>query len=168
MADRDGPVLLRRRLERLMEVKRDENGDKWNLTSLARHIKTQGGGASRSAISQLFSGESDNPTLNTLEAVCGAFDVRVAYLFEPSDEVAEELLRGRPRGEGGKIADRAGGDGAQAVALRQEEVELLAKIRESDVSEIWMRGIASVSPKGLQTLSDVLDAVMKAEGITDR
>jgi transcriptional regulator with XRE-family HTH domain len=168
MTGKDGPVLLRRRLERLMEEKRDANGNEWNLTSLARHIKAQGGGVSRTALSQLFKGESDNPTLNTLEVVCGAFNVPVAYLFEPADDVAEALLCGRPRREGGNVADHAGGDGAQAGALCQEEVELLAKIRESGVSEIWMRGIASVSPKGMQTLSDVLDAVMKAEGITDR
>ncbi|MFF4767396.1 helix-turn-helix domain-containing protein [Streptomyces sp. NPDC001255] len=168
MADKDGPVLLRRRLGRLMEEKRDENGDKWNLTSFARHIKVQGGGVSRSALSQLFKGESDNPTLNTLEVVCGAFGVPVAYLFEPEDEVAEELLHGRPRSEGGKVAGRAGGGGAQGGVLGKEESELLAKIRESGVSEIWMRGIASVSPKGLRTVSDVLDVVMKAEGIADR
>lgn len=129
-----GAATLAQRIEALFGTVRHPEGRQYSNEEVARACR-EATGESFSAVYvwQLRTGRRDNPTKRHLEALARFFRVPVAYFFD--DE-----------------------QGAQAA----RDVELLAALREAGVRNLALWA-GHLSPEGLDTISDLIDVLVRRE-----
>ncbi|MQA12035.1 MAG: helix-turn-helix domain-containing protein [Pseudonocardiaceae bacterium] len=88
---------------------------------------------SRAYVSQLRKGERSNPTKRNLEALAAFFDVSPVYFFD--DEKSAQI---------------------------RAELELLGPLRNNAVRQVALRAV-NLSPEGLGTITDMIDAIGRRE-----
>ncbi|MFJ1709713.1 XRE family transcriptional regulator [Kitasatospora sp. NPDC088346] len=130
------PSTLAARIERLFRTAvRRPGGEPCTNEEVARACR-EATGRSFSAVYlwQLRTGRRDNPTKRHLESLAHYFQVPPAYFFE--DE------------QGARLAD---------------ELELIGALRDAGVREVVLRAV-TLSPDGLGTISDMIEAIARREG----
>ncbi|MEA5366724.1 helix-turn-helix domain-containing protein [Amycolatopsis sp., V23-08] len=129
---------LAAKLDHLFGVVRPAGGDEYSFEQVADAIRARGGPTiSATYLWQLRKGLRDNPTKRHLEALAGFFGVPAAYFFDESE--AERI---------------------------DAELTLLSALREAPVRQIALRA-RGLSPKSLETISDMVDRVRELEGLPE-
>ncbi|MFJ1767124.1 XRE family transcriptional regulator [Amycolatopsis sp. NPDC088138] len=129
---------LAAKLDHLFGVVRPAGGDEYSFEQVADAIRARGGPTvSATYLWQLRKGLRDNPTKRHLEALAGFFGVPAAYFFD--DGEAERI---------------------------DAELTLLSALREAPVRQIALRA-RGLSPKSLETISDMVDRVRELEGLPE-
>ena len=129
---------LATKIDKLFQVVRKPNREQYSHDEVARACREATGESfSTTYLWQLRTGRRDNPTKRHLEALAQFFQVSPAYFFD--DE------------QSAKIA---------------EELELLGALRDAGVRNVALRAI-TLSPAGLDTISDMIDAIARREAIRD-
>jgi transcriptional regulator with XRE-family HTH domain len=119
-------------------VVRKPNREQYSHDEVARACREATGESfSTTYLWQLRTGRRDNPTKRHLEALAQFFQVSPAYFFD--DE------------QSAKIA---------------EELELLGALRDAGVRNVALRAV-TLSPAGLDTINDMIDAIARREAIRD-
>lgn len=98
------------------------------VTELIRQVT--GEQFSHTTIWKLRNGQATNPQMRLLEALAQTFGVPPAFFFSDYDEQQAGLLR--------------------------DQVELLALIRDSNVTAAQMRSLLELSPKAIQAIADLI------------
>jgi ESX-1-secreted protein regulator len=130
---------LAAKIDKLFQVVRKPDREQYSHDEVARACREATGGSfSTTYLWQLRTGRRDNPTKRHLEALAQFFQVSPAYFFD--DE------------QSAKIA---------------EELELLGALRDAGVRDVALRAVA-LSPAGLDTISDMIDAIARREGDRNR
>lgn len=99
--------------------------------------KVTGEKVSYTTIWKLRNGQATNPQMRLIEALARTFGVPSAFFFEDFDE------------------ERAG--------LLQEQVELLAMVRDAGITNIEMRTILELSPEARQSMIELIQRVARSE-----
>ncbi|MEU8581951.1 XRE family transcriptional regulator [Streptomyces abikoensis] len=129
-----GNQSLAERIELLFRTVHRPNGSSYSNEDVARACRESTGESfSATYLWQLRTGRRDNPTKRHLEALAAFFQVPASYFFDDTES---------PR-----IA---------------EEVALLAAMRDAGVRDVALRAI-SLSPDGLGTVRDLIDAIARRE-----
>ena len=132
------PTSLATKIDKLFQVVRKPNREQYSHDEVARACREATGESfSTTYLWQLRTGRRDNPTKRHLEALAQFFQVSPAYFFD--DE------------QSAKIA---------------EELELLGALRDAGVRNVALRAV-TLSPAGLDTISDMIDAIARREAIRD-
>jgi transcriptional regulator with XRE-family HTH domain len=132
------PTSLAAKIDKLFQVVRKPNREQYSHDEVARACREATGESfSTTYLWQLRTGRRDNPTKRHLEALAQFFQVSPAYFFD--DE------------QSAKIA---------------EELELLGALRDAGVRNVALRAV-TLSPAGLDTISDMIDAIARREAIRD-
>ena len=132
------PTSLAAKIDKLFQVVRKPNREQYSHDEVARSCREATGESfSTTYLWQLRTGRRDNPTKRHLEALAQFFQVSPAYFFD--DE------------QSAKIA---------------EELELLGALRDAGVRNVALRAV-TLSPAGLDTISDMIDAIARREAIRD-
>jgi len=132
------PTSLAAKIDKLFQVVRKTNREQYSHDEVARACREATGESfSTTYLWQLRTGRRDNPTKRHLEALAQFFQVSPAYFFD--DE------------QSAKIA---------------EELELLGALRDAGVRNVALRAV-TLSPAGLDTISDMIDAIARREAIRD-
>ncbi|MEV6612125.1 XRE family transcriptional regulator [Kutzneria sp. NPDC051319] len=132
------PTSLAAKIDKLFQVVRKPNREQYSHDEVARACREATGESfSTTYLWQLRTGRRDNPTKRHLEALAQFFEVSPAYFFD--DE------------QSAKIA---------------EELELLGALRDAGVRNVALRAV-TLSPAGLDTISDMIDAIARREAIRD-
>ena len=92
--------------------------------------KTTGEEISYTQIWKLRNGQAQNPQMRLIEAMAKTFGVPAAFFFPEFDE--------------------------EQAGLLQEQVELLAMIRDAHVDAEQLRAILRLSPQALQAITDLI------------
>lgn len=92
--------------------------------------KATGQQFSHTTIWKLRNGQSTNPQMRLIEALAQTFGVPPAFFFDDYDEHQAGLLR--------------------------DQVELLALIRDTDVTTTQLRTLLQLSPEALQAVTDLI------------
>ncbi|MGA8116926.1 MAG: XRE family transcriptional regulator [Actinocatenispora sp.] len=122
------------RIDKLFTVIRRPDGDQHSHEEVARACReTTGESFSGTYLWQLRTGRRDNPTKRHLEALAAFFQVSPAYFFDDDQSVRIEA-----------------------------ELELLGALRHAAVRHVALRAVA-LSPEGLDTVSEVIDAIRRRE-----
>jgi transcriptional regulator with XRE-family HTH domain len=125
---------LAAKIDRLFHVVRRPNREPYSHEDVARACRDMTGESfSATYLWQLRTGRRNNPTKRHLEALANFFQVPPAYFFDD---------------------DRS----AQIAA----ELDLLAAIRDNGVRQLALRA-AELSPEGLRTITDVVEAIGRRE-----
>jgi transcriptional regulator with XRE-family HTH domain len=133
-----GPTSLAAKIDKLFQVVRKPNREQYSHDEVARACREATGESfSTTYLWQLRTGRRDNPTKRHLEALAQFFEVSPAYFFD--DE------------QSAKIA---------------EELELLGALRDAGVRNVALRAV-TLSPAGLDTINDMIDAIARREAIRD-
>ncbi|GAA3439883.1 helix-turn-helix domain-containing protein [Kutzneria kofuensis] len=129
---------LAAKIDKLFQVVRKPNREQYSHDEVAKACREATGESfSTTYLWQLRTGRRDNPTKRHLEALAQFFQVSPAYFFD--DE------------QSAKIA---------------EELELLGALRDAGVRNVALRAV-TLSPAGLDTISDMIDAIARREAIRD-
>jgi transcriptional regulator with XRE-family HTH domain len=132
------PTSLAAKIDKLFQVVRKPNREQYSHDEVAKACREATGESfSTTYLWQLRTGRRDNPTKRHLEALAQFFEVSPAYFFD--DE------------QSAKIA---------------EELELLGALRDAGVRNVALRAV-TLSPAGLDTISDMIDAIARREAIRD-
>ena len=132
------PTSLAAKIDKLFQVVRKPNREQYSHDEVAKACREATGESfSTTYLWQLRTGRRDNPTKRHLEALAQFFEVSPAYFFD--DE------------QSAKIA---------------EELELLGALRDAGVRNVALRAVP-LSPAGLDTISDMIDAIARREAIRD-
>jgi transcriptional regulator with XRE-family HTH domain len=132
------PTSLAAKIDKLFQVVRKPSREQYSHDEVARACREATGESfSTTYLWQLRTGRRDNPTKRHLEALAQFFQVSPAYFFD--DE------------QSAKIA---------------EELELLGALRDAGVRNVALRAV-TLSPAGLDTISDMIDAIARREAIRD-
>ena len=132
------PTSLAAKIDKLFQVVRKPSREQYSHDEVARSCREATGESfSTTYLWQLRTGRRDNPTKRHLEALAQFFEVSPAYFFD--DE------------QSAKIA---------------EELELLGALRDAGVRNVALRAV-TLSPAGLDTISDMIDAIARREAIRD-
>ncbi|HEY0498330.1 MAG TPA: XRE family transcriptional regulator [Kutzneria sp.] len=132
------PTSLAAKIDKLFQVVRKPSREQYSHDEVARACREATGESfSTTYLWQLRTGRRDNPTKRHLEALAQFFEVSPAYFFD--DE------------QSAKIA---------------EELELLGALRDAGVRNVALRAV-TLSPAGLDTISDMIDAIARREAIRD-
>jgi len=132
------PTSLATKIDKLFQVVRKPNREQYSHDEVAKACREATGESfSTTYLWQLRTGRRDNPTKRHLEALAQFFQVSPAYFFD--DE------------QSAKIA---------------EELELLGALRDAGVRNVALRAV-TLSPAGLDTISDMIDAIARREAIRD-
>ncbi|QUQ63232.1 helix-turn-helix domain-containing protein [Kutzneria sp. CA-103260] len=132
------PTSLAAKIDKLFQVVRKPNREQYSHDEVAKACREATGESfSTTYLWQLRTGRRDNPTKRHLEALAQFFQVSPAYFFD--DE------------QSAKIA---------------EELELLGALRDAGVRNVALRAV-TLSPAGLDTISDMIDAIARREAIRD-
>jgi transcriptional regulator with XRE-family HTH domain len=99
--------------------------------------KVTGEKVSYTTIWKLRNGQASNPQMRLIEALARTFGVPPAFFFEDFDE------------------ERAG--------LLQDQVELLAMVRDAGITNIEMRTILGLSPEARQSMIELIERVARSE-----
>jgi transcriptional regulator with XRE-family HTH domain len=99
--------------------------------------KTTGEQISYTQIWKLRNGQAQNPQMRLIEAMAKTFGVPAAFFFPEFDE--------------------------QQAGLLQEQVELLAMIRDARVDTAQLRAILGLSPAALRAMTDLLAVTARDE-----
>ena len=99
--------------------------------------KTTGEEISYTQIWKLRNGQAQNPQMRLIEAMAKTFGVPAAFFFPEFDEKQAGLL--------------------------QEQVELLAMIRDAHVDAEQLRAILGLSPQALQAITDLIAVTARDE-----
>jgi transcriptional regulator with XRE-family HTH domain len=122
------------KLERLFQRVRPAGQGEYSHSAVAEAIREQQGiSVSHTYIWQLRTGRRDNPTIQHLTALATFFGVPVAYFLD--DEETKKI---------------------------DSELELLAAIRDTGVTEIALRA-ADLSPSSRETISNMIMKVWELE-----
>ena len=98
------------------------------VTDLIRQVT--GEQFSHTTIWKLRNGQATNPQMRLIEALARTFGVQPAFFFDDYDEQQAGLLR--------------------------DQVELLALIRDSNVTAAQMRSLLELSPDAIQAIADLI------------
>ncbi|WP_188316936.1 helix-turn-helix domain-containing protein [Solihabitans fulvus] len=129
-----GASVLAGKIDTLFRIVRRPNREPYSNEEVARACREATGETfSATYLWQLRTGRRDNPTKRHLEALAQFFQVPPAYFFD--DE------------QGAVIA---------------EELELLGALRDSGVRDVALRAV-TLSPDGLATISDMIEAIARRE-----
>ena len=132
------PTSLAAKIDKLFQVVRKPNREQYSHDEVAKACREATGESfSTTYLWQLRTGRRDNPTKRHLEALAQFFQVSPAYFFD--DE------------QSAKIA---------------EELELLGALRDAGVRNVALRAV-TLSPAGLDTINDMIDAIARREAIRD-
>jgi transcriptional regulator with XRE-family HTH domain len=132
------PTSLAAKIDKLFQVVRKPNREQYSHDEVARACREATGESfSTTYLWQLRTGRRDNPTKRHLEALAQFFEVSPAYFFDNEQSA--------------KIA---------------EELELLGALRDAGVRNVALRAV-TLSPAGLDTISDMIDAIARREAIRD-
>jgi transcriptional regulator with XRE-family HTH domain len=99
--------------------------------------KVTGEKISYTTIWKLRNGQAANPQMRLIEALARTFGVPPAFFFEDFDE------------------ERAG--------LLQDQIELLAMVRDAGITNIEMRTILGLSPETRQSMIELIQRVARSE-----
>src|SRR5215472_19107354 len=99
--------------------------------------KATGQEFSHTTIWKLRNGQATNPQMRLIEALARAFGVPPAFFFDDYDEHKAGLLR--------------------------DQVELLALIRDTDVTAAQLRTLLQLSPEALQAVTDLIKHTAQRE-----
>jgi len=99
--------------------------------------KTTGEEISYTQIWKLRNGQAQNPQMRLIEAMARTFGVPAAFFFPEFDE--------------------------EQAGLLQEQVELLAMIRDARVDAEQLRAILGLSPQALQAITDLIAVTARDE-----
>jgi transcriptional regulator with XRE-family HTH domain len=99
--------------------------------------KTTGEQISYTQIWKLRNGQAQNPQMRLIEAMARTFGVPAAFFFPEFDQKQAGLL--------------------------QEQVELLAMIRDARVDTVQLRAILGLSPEALRAMTDLLAVTARDE-----
>src|SRR6266700_6977428 len=99
--------------------------------------KTTGEEISYTQIWKLRNGQAQNPQMRLIEAMAKTFGVPAAFFFPEFDE--------------------------EQAGLLQEQVELLAMIRDARVDAVQLRAILRLSPQALQAITDLIAVTARDE-----
>jgi transcriptional regulator with XRE-family HTH domain len=100
--------------------------------------KATGEQFSHTTIWKLRNGQATNPQMRLVEALAKTFGVPPAFFFTDYDDQQASLLR--------------------------EQVELLALIRDSNVTAAQLRSLLELSPEALQAVADLVRHTSHGEG----
>ena len=132
------PTSLAAKIDKLFQVVRKPNREQYSHDEVARACRAATGESfSTTYLWQLRTGRRDNPTKRHLEALAQFFQVSPAYFFD--DEQSARIA---------------------------EELELLGALRDAGVRNVALRAV-TLSPAGLDTISDMIDAIARREAIRD-
>ncbi|MGY0056086.1 XRE family transcriptional regulator [Streptomyces sp. LZ34] len=128
------PSALADKIDTLFTIVRRPDRQQYSHEEVARACREATGETfSATYLWQLRTGRRDNPTKRHLEALAQFFQVPPAYFFD--DEQGAEIAR---------------------------ELELLGALRDAGVRDVALRAV-NLSPEGLGTISDVIDAIARRE-----
>jgi len=126
------------KIDRLFHVVRRPDREQYSNEEVARACREATGESfSTTYLWQLRTGRRDNPTKRHLEALAGFFGVPPAYFFDDEQST--------------KIA---------------EELALLGALRDAGVRDVALRAV-TLSADGLDTISDMIDAIARREARQD-
>lgn len=123
-------------LDRLFVTRMAPDGKPWSLSAVARELTTRGLPTTQSYVSQLRSGDRNNPTLAYVTALASVFGVPTTYFL---------------------------GSGSLEPSL-QADVDLAVSLREAGVKGIALRA-TNLTPESLQMIQQILDSVRQREGL---
>jgi transcriptional regulator with XRE-family HTH domain len=101
-----------------------------NAEAVALIAKITGQQFSHTTIWKLRNGQAANPQMQLIEALAQTIGVPPAFFFNDYDEQQADLLR--------------------------EQVEILALIRDADVTTAQLRTLLQLSPEALQAVTDLI------------
>ena len=132
------PTSLAAKIDKLFQVVRRPNREQYSHDEVAKACREATGESfSTTYLWQLRTGRRDNPTKRHLEALAQFFQVSPAYFFD--DEQSARIA---------------------------EELELLGALRDAGVRNVALRAV-TLSPAGLDTINDMIDAIARREAIRD-
>jgi transcriptional regulator with XRE-family HTH domain len=132
------PTSLAAKIDKLFQVVRKANREQYSHDEVAKACREATGESfSTTYLWQLRTGRRDNPTKRHLEALAQFFQVSPAYFFD--DEQSARIA---------------------------EELELLGALRDAGVRNVALRAV-TLSPAGLDTINDMIDAIARREAIRD-
>ena len=123
-------------LDHLFATRITPEGKPWSLSAVARELTNRGLPTTQSYVSQLRSGDRDNPTRAFMAALAGVFGVPPSYFF---------------------------GDGELTPEL-QDEVDFAVRMRLAGVKGIALRA-TNLTPESQQMIEQILDSVRQREGL---
>ena len=97
--------------------------------------KVTGEEISVTTIWKLRNGQQKNPQLRVMQALATTFGVEPAFFFDDYDE--------------------------EKLGLLQDQVELLALVRDADISSAQLRAILALSPAARQAITDLVEATAR-------
>ncbi|GAA2829230.1 helix-turn-helix domain-containing protein [Kitasatospora sp. CM 4170] len=129
-----GASTLAAKLDRLFDVVRRPDREPYSHEEVARACREATGESfSATYLWQLRTGRRDNPTKRHLEALAQFFQVPPVYFF----------------------------DDRQSARIA-EELALLGALRNAGVRDVALRAV-TLSPEGLGTISDMIEAIARRE-----
>jgi transcriptional regulator with XRE-family HTH domain len=97
---------------------------------------------SHTTIWKLRNGQATNPQMRLIEALARTFGVPPAFFFSDYDDEQAGLLR--------------------------EQVELLALVRDADVTSVQLRALLELSPGARQAVADLIEHTARTEARRSR
>jgi transcriptional regulator with XRE-family HTH domain len=127
------------RLDHLFRTVHPPNRGEYSYREVAKAVDEDAGGPTISAsyLHQLRTGAKDNPTKRHIEALAQFFGVPPSYFFDAAD-----------------------------AARIDEELQLLAALRDSGVKQIAMRA-AGLPPQGLESVRQMIELARSVSGLPD-
>ena len=133
------PATLADRIETLFRAVRRPDREHYSNEEVARACRESTGETfSATYLWQLRTGRRDNPTKRHLEALADFFQVSPAYFFD--EKQSAEIAK---------------------------ELALLGALRDADIRNLALRAV-NLSPDGLGTVSDLIDAIARREAAQDK
>ena len=134
MVKEPGKSTLADKIDRLFNVVRRPDREPYSNEEVAKACREATGESfSTTYLWQLRTGRRDNPTKRHLEALAQFFGVPPAYFFD--DEQSRKIA---------------------------EELALLGALRDAGVRDLALRAV-TLSADGLDTISDMIDAIARRE-----
>ena len=99
--------------------------------------KVTGEEFSVNTIWKLRNGQQKNPQLRVIQALAKMFGVEPAFFFDDYDE--------------------------EKLGLLQDQVELLALVRDADITSAQFRALLGMDPEGREVFADMIRRVARAE-----
>jgi transcriptional regulator with XRE-family HTH domain len=137
-ADAQAPLTLAGKLNSLIDSAHPAGRGPYSNAEIAALIeRTTGEQVSGTQVWKLRNGQAQNPQKRLIEALARAFGVPPAYFFDDYDQ--------------------------QAVGLVQEQVELLARVRDSGITAVQLRAIAGLPDEAREAVVRLIEATARAE-----
>jgi len=126
------------RLDHLFRTVHPPHRGEYSYREVAKAVEDAGGPTiSASYLHQLRTGAKDNPTKRHIEALAQFFGIPPSYFFDAGD-----------------------------AARIDEELQLLAALRDSGVKQIAMRA-AGLPPQGLESVRQMIELARSVSGLPD-